>query len=73
MYLAELSYWGDVDTDGEQMMWTDDGGSVNIHGRVFGTDGGSSVGNTYAMPQINQNNPYKTYATHIMAGFLGNL
>ena len=66
-----MSYWSDIDTDADQPMWTSGGGSVNIHGRVFGTDGGSSVGNTYSMPQINQNNPYKTYSVPIMAGFLG--
>ena len=65
-----MAYWADIDTDPNQQMWTLDGGSVNIHGKVFGTDGGGSVTNGYTSNKITSN-PDKIFSTHIMAGFLG--
>ena len=51
-------------------MWSSNGGSVNIFGKVFGTDGGTNADNRYSMYSIN-NNPQKVFSVPIMAGFLG--
>ena len=39
-----------------------------MHGKVFGTGAGSTIGG-YRADRLNDN-PYKTFSTHIMAGFL---
>ena len=68
-YSAELAYWEDIDTDEDQKIWTTKGGSVNIHGKVFGCGPGSTI-DGYNANTINKN-PYKTFSTATMAGFLG--
>ena len=69
--LAELAYWKDTDTDPNQVIRADDGGTVNIHDKVFGCGAGSTV-DSYNANAIN-NNPYKTFSVPIMAGFLGEI
>lgn len=69
MFLAELSYWSDINNDEDQAIWMQDGGLVNVFGKVFGCGAGSDIGG-YRANAINNNN-YKTFSPPLMAGFLG--
>ena len=53
-------------------MWTESGGSVNIHGMVFGSDYGAGANNNWNAISIGQNDG-RVYSPAIMAGFLGKL
>ena len=69
MFLAELSYWADLNTDPNQSIPSASGGTVNVFGKVFGTDGGYN-GASYQENKIGDN-PLSIFSTHTMAAFLG--
>ena len=67
-----MAYWEDLDANAQQTMWTESGGSVNIHGMVFGSDYGAGANNNWNAISVGQNDG-RVYSPAIMAGFLGKL